>query len=69
MNQDIFQKLKHSSEMQPDKHDGSYELVRSLVSAYRDVDESVLKYRDLNAVCLMCIGTWRHSYEKKHESI
>ena len=69
MNQDIFQKLKHSSEMPPDKHDGSYELVRSIVSAYRDVDESVLDYHDLNAVYLMCIGTWRHGYEKKHASI
>lgn len=69
MNQEIFERLKHSPELQPDNHDGSYELVRSIVSAYRDVDESILDYHDLNAVYLMCIGTWRHSYEKKHEAI
>lgn len=69
MNQELFERLKHSPELQPDKHDGSYELVRGIVFAYRDVDESILDYHDLNAVYLMCIGTWRHSYEKKHEAI
>ena len=64
MNQELFERLKHSPELQPDKHDGSYELVRGIVFAYRDVDESILDYHDLNAVYLMCIGTWRHSYER-----
>lgn len=64
MNQEILNKLKHASELSPDEHDGSYELVRTIVSAYRDVDEAVLDYHDLNAIYLMCIGTWRHSYDK-----
>lgn len=69
MNQEILNKLKHASELSPDEHDGSYELVRTIVSAYRDVDEAVLDYHDLNAIYLMCIGTWRHSYDKKHEAV
>lgn len=69
MNQEIFKKLKNTPELLPDAHDGSYELVRAIVSAYRDVDESVLDYHDLNAIYLMCIGTWRHSYDKKHEVV
>lgn len=69
MNQEILNKLKNAPELSPDEHDGSYELVRAIVSAYRDVDEAVLDYHDLNAVYLMCIGTWRHSYDKKHEAV
>lgn len=69
MNQKILQKLKNTPELSPDTHDGSYELARSIVSAYRDVDEAVLDYHDLNAIYLMCIGTWRHNYEKKHEVV
>ena len=69
MNQEILNKLKHASELSPDEHDGSYELVHTIVSAYRDVDEAVLDYHDLNAIYLMCIGTWRHSYDKKHEAV
>ncbi|WP_243426020.1 ATPase [Flavonifractor plautii] len=69
MNQEILKKLKTAPELSPDVHDGSYKLVRTIVSAYRDVDEAVLDYHDLNAIYLMCIGTWRHSYDKKHEVI
>ena len=69
MNQEILKKLKNTPELSPDAHDGSYELVRTMVSAYRDVDEAVLDYHDLNAIYLMCIGTWRHGYEKKHEVV
>lgn len=69
MNQAILNKLKSTPELSPDEHDGSYELVRTTVSAYRDVDEAVVDYHDLNAVYLMCIGTWRHSYDKKHEAV
>ena len=69
MNQEILKKLKSTPELSPDVHDGSYELVRTIVSAYRDVDEATLDFQDLNAIYLMCIGTWRHSYDKKHEAI
>lgn len=69
MNQEILKKLKSTPELSPDVHDGSYELVRTIVSAYRDVDEATLDYQDLNAIYLMCIGTWRHSYDKKHEVV
>ena len=69
MNQEILKKLKNTPELSPDVHDGSYELVRTIVSSYRDVNEAVLDYHDLNAIYLMCIGTWRHGYEKKHEVV
>lgn len=69
MNQEILKKLKSTPELSPDMHDGSYELVRTIVSSYRDVDEATLDFQDFNVIYLMCIGTWRHSYDKKHEAI
>ena len=60
MNQEILKRLKNTPELSPDEHDGSYELVRAIVSAYRDVDETVLDYHDLNAVYLMQHICLRH---------
>lgn len=45
MNQEILKKLKSTPELSPDVHDGSYELVHTIVSAYRDVNEATLDYR------------------------
>ncbi len=67
---DIVQKLQHSGEMDPDKHDGSYELVRETVRAYRNMsDLSEIDYKDLNLLYHMSIGTWRHSIDQKKKSI
>lgn len=69
MNTAIYEYLKTASDLAPDSYDGSYELVRAVVTAYKEVKSAVLNYLDLNAVYLMCIGTWRHSYEKKKETL
>lgn len=67
---DIVTKLLNTSEMDPDKHDGSYELMRSTIYAYENMkDLSNLDYEDLNLVYLMCVGTWKHSVAKKEERI
>ena len=67
---DIVTELLNVSEMDPDKHDGSYELMRSTIYAYENMkDLSNLDYEDLNLVYLMCVGTWKHSVAKKEERI
>ena len=38
MNQERLKKLKSTPELSPDVHDGSYELVRTIVSAYSGYD-------------------------------
>ena len=63
MNQEILNKLKHASELSPGEHDGSYELVRTIVSAYRDVDEAVLDYRAIARGA----GVTRHTAAKWYE--
>jgi 5-methylcytosine-specific restriction protein B len=69
MNSSLLLKLKNAKEMDADQHDGSYELMRAIVKAYRDVDETILDYKDLNAIYLMSVGTWRHGVPVKKKVI
>ena len=66
----IIEMLNQEPEMNPDLHDGSYELMREIVESYSHVDNySVLNYKDLNAVYAMAIGTWKLNVEKKKEYV
>ncbi len=66
----IISVLKNSEEMDPDKHDGSYELMRSVIDAYETTtDRSVVDYNDLNLVYAMAIGTWRQGIEAKKKML
>jgi len=69
MNEQLLSKLKNMQEMDADQHDGTYELMREIVEAYRNVDESVLDHYDLNAVYLMSVGTWKHGVPVKKKVI
>lgn len=67
---DLVQKLENAEELNPDEHDGSYELVRETINGYakmKNLDN--VDYRDLNLVYLMCVGTWRHSVDVKKKTI
>lgn len=65
----LLQELKSKQEMIADQHDGSYELMRAIIEAYKDVDEAIMDYRDLNAVYLMSVGTFRHGVPVKKKVI
>ncbi|WP_051204733.1 AAA family ATPase [Butyrivibrio sp. VCD2006] len=71
MNKDqILEELKQSKEMIPDEHDGSYELMREIVSSYAKMDSlDDCGVTDLNAVYAMAIGTWKMNVEKKKEYV
>jgi len=56
-------------ELDADAHDGCYKLVRAAVEAFRDVDEAVIDYKDLNLVYLMTVGTWCHKISEKKKVI
>jgi hypothetical protein len=67
---EILEELKKKSEMIPDKHDGSYELMREIVSSYAKKESfDDCGFRDLNAVYAMAIGTWKMNTEKKKEYV
>ena len=66
----ILENLRNTKEMDPDSHDGSYELVKETVNAYSNMDDlTICDYNDLNLVYLMSIGTWRHGIARKREAI
>ena len=67
---DLIQKLQHSKEMDPDKHDGTYELVRETIKLYAEMnDVSSCDYKDLNLVYLMTVGTWKHKVAAKKKTV
>lgn len=67
---DLVQKLQHSEELNPDEHDGSYELMRETICAYRNKgDLSDCNYKDLNLVYLTCVGTWKQGVDAKKQTV
>ncbi len=67
---DLVQRLQNAEEMDPDQHDGSYALLRSVINAYENMGQDVTyDFNDLNLVYLMTIGTWRHTVPAKEKVI
>lgn len=67
---EIVQTLQHAEYMDPDKHDGSYQLVSSVVEAYTEMgDLGKVDYKDLNLLYLMCVGTWKQKIPAKKDTI
>lgn len=61
--------VKDAKELEVDKHDASYELVRETVKQYIGFPLQEVKYVDVDAIYFMCIGTWRHGIDKKKNLI
>ena len=68
--QAIMNALKAKEEMDPDQHDGCYELMRETIKAYSKMRGlSMLDYRDLNLVYLTTVGTWKQGIEGKKKTV
>lgn len=66
----LIEKLQKADELDPDSHDGSYELVRKTIDEYAKMkDLSDIDYKDLDLVYLMTIGTWKQSVNNKKKKI
>lgn len=66
----VVQYLLHVDEMNPDKYDGSYELARETVRAYKNMNNiNAVDYQDLNLLYHMVIGTWKLNVDQKKKSI
>lgn len=66
----ILNDLKMVPEMEPDKHDGCYELMRGIVKSYSNlISLDNCSYKDLNAIYAMVLGTWKLNVEKKKEYV
>lgn len=68
--QAIIKDLKTKEEMNPEKHDGCYELLRETVNAYAKLNDfSALDYKDLNLIYLTTVGTWSHGLDAKKKMV
>lgn len=65
----FIEKLLAQQELLPDKHDGSYELVRETVKALSNITVDKMNIEDLDMLYLMTIGTWKSSFENKKQKI
>lgn len=65
----IFSKLRKIDDINSDKYDGSYELVKKTVDAYKNVPNDRIDFEDIDAIYFMTIGTWKNSFIKKKEII
>ena len=67
---ELIERLQEAKEIIPNEYDGSYELVTEVIKAYSVLnDYSICDYNDLNLVYLSTVGTWKHSIDKKKETI
>lgn len=65
--------LKIQSDIVADDHDGSYELVRTIVDKYSSMKTAsglgTVDYHDLDLVYLAVVGTWSDGIDKKKEHV
>lgn len=65
----VYLSLKQQPDIDADTYDGSYQLTRSIVEAFRGLDLSTINHTDLETVYLATVGTWKNSFAKKKEKI
>jgi hypothetical protein len=67
---ELIERLQAAKEIVPSEYDGSYELVTEVINSYSKMnDVSVCDFNDLNLVYLSTVGTWKHSIDKKKETV
>ena len=65
----FIEELKTTPDIDPDKHDGSYELIRETVKSLSTVPVEQLNFRDLELLYFMCIGTWTSRVDVKKNKV
>lgn len=70
MNKELFDKLNSARDIDPDKHDGSYELVQKTVEAYASMDSlNSIDYKDFELLYYMVVGTWKIDIDRKKKAV
>jgi hypothetical protein len=65
----MIEELKTIPDVDPDKHDGSYELVRETVESLSTIPREQLDINDLDLLYFMVVGTWRSGVDVKRQKI
>lgn len=66
---EAYKRLKAASDITPETYDGSYILVPEIAKAYAGMDISKLDYKDIDAIYIAAIGTWKASFGLKKQKI
>lgn len=69
---EVLTQLMAQEELDCDKHDGCYCLVRSILKCYSQLPSeiiSTLDYNDLNLIYFITVGTWTYGADKKKELV
>ena len=65
----MIEELKTIPDVDPDKHDGSYELVRETIESLSTIPREQLDINDLDLLYFMVVGTWRSGVDVKRQKI
>lgn len=65
----LIEELKTTPDINPDKHDGSYELIRETVKSLSTVPTEQLDVNDLDLLYFMAVGTWKSGIDSKRQKI
>ncbi len=65
----LLKEIMIMTDVEPDKHDGSYELVRETVNALSDTPIDKIDIADLDMLYFMAVGTWKGGEKFRHEKI
>ena len=55
--------------MVPEKHDGSYDLIKCLLEEYKSVPIDILDYSDMNVIYFMIVVTQKSTIDHKRRII
>ena len=55
----VLDKIMNNPDIDPDKHDGSYELVRETINSLSKLDADKIEIKDLDMLYSMSLGTWK----------
>ena len=64
-----FVTMKESEDIDPNKYDASYALIRKIADSYKGIRLDSLNYKDLELFYFSVIGTWKSSYDNKRDRI
>ncbi|OAA90220.1 AAA family ATPase [Clostridium ljungdahlii] len=65
----LVQEIKDMPDVDPDKYDGSYELVRETVESFSRTPIDVIDVSDLDVLYFMTVGTWKVKAKYKIQKI
>ncbi|MDU4853865.1 MAG: HI_0552 family protein [Clostridioides difficile] len=66
---EVYECLVKSEDLNPDEHDGSYELVRETTKVFKNVPYEKLDFSDLDALFFTSVGTFKRKTESKKQLI